>query len=166
MCDIFESLLSSSIPDLHFVLFLIDHYSFYLKVNTNCSNIRIFKMVLTKPCNQVCLTNPAITDYYYLYHEVIFLTFFCWLHFRFFTLNLILITFFKLYKRTFIYYIITKLSKFKEKNYTLNKFYLSWVLKNFYRKIINFLESSKLFNFLCSESIQYFLNRKNKLKNF
>ena len=70
LSDVFEPLLTCSVPDLHFVFFLVDHYGLYLKIYSDSSYVRVFEMVLAEPGNEVSFTHATVSNNNYLDHEI------------------------------------------------------------------------------------------------
>lgn len=75
-----EPLLSSSIPNLHFVPFLVNFDGFDFKVDSNSRHIGILKMILTEPGDQVCLSHSTVPNYNNFDHKVVFFIFICSFH--------------------------------------------------------------------------------------
>jgi hypothetical protein len=72
--NVLEPLLSRSVPYLQFVLAVAHVHCFDLEVDSNGGHVALLEVILAKAGDQVCLSHPAVPNYYHLRHEVILST--------------------------------------------------------------------------------------------
>ncbi len=62
LCNIFESLLTSCVPNLHFVFFIMVSDCFNFKINSYSCDIWLFVMILAKSSNKISFSNTTISN--------------------------------------------------------------------------------------------------------
>ena len=71
-CDCSESLLSGSVPDLKFGELALHLYSFEPKINSDCGQIALLKLVICKPPKERGLSDRGISDNNNLEQVIVF----------------------------------------------------------------------------------------------
>lgn len=63
LCDIFKSLLTCSIPYLHFDFFVCNHEWLDLEIYSDSGHISIFEVILAEPSNKIGLSNSTVSNH-------------------------------------------------------------------------------------------------------
>jgi len=79
--DSFESLLTSSIPDLHFDFDAIDVNSFDFEIDANCCDMSYFVFFVGIPEKDVSFSYSRVSDDDYFHQVVVFFLFSSFCHF-------------------------------------------------------------------------------------